>query len=154
MIWMLNITLIITIETVRIPPADRSSALRNVMISMMSSFTRLERNNPSLFRLLPNSFRFSFDHHSTTRSTFPWNKGNRNQIFVALDKCYPFRVPSLELCILLIALLNAVSSWINHKTRKRTSSLLFTAMKCVRHPFGPLDGNDRFPVTLSYTYFN
>ena len=90
----------------------------------------------------------------STRSTFPWNKGNRNQIFVALDKCYPFRVPSLELCILLTALLNAVSSWINHKTRNRTSSLLFTAMKYIRHPFGPLDANDRFPATLSYTYFN
>lgn len=41
---MLNITLIL-----RIPAADRCIALRNVMISMMSSFKRLERNNPPLF---------------------------------------------------------------------------------------------------------
>ena len=103
---MLNITLIITIETVRIPAADRCSALRNV-----SSFTRLARNNPSVFRLLPNSFRFSFDHHSLQCAThFLEIKGNRNQIVVAIDKWYPLRVPSLELCILLIALLNAVSS--------------------------------------------
>ena len=108
---MLNITLIITIETVRIPAADRCSALRNVMTSLMSSFTRLARNNPSLFRLLPNSFRFSFDHHSLQRAThFLEIKGNRNQIVVAIDKWYPLRVPSLELCILLIALLNVVSS--------------------------------------------
>ena len=66
---MLNITLIIIIETVRIPAADRCSALRNVMISMMSSFTRLDRNNPPLFRLLPNSFRFSYDHHLLQRAT-------------------------------------------------------------------------------------
>lgn len=152
---MLNITLIITIETVRIPAADRCSALRNVMTSLMSSFTRLARNNPSLFRLLPNSFRFSFDHHSLQRAThFLEIKGNRNQIVVAIDKWYPLRVPSLELCILLIALLNVVSSWIKHKTRKRTSSLFFTAIRCIRYPFGPLDGNDRFPATLSYTYFN
>ena len=152
---MLNITLIITIETVRIPAADRCSALRNVMTSLMSSFTRLARNNPSLFRLLPNSFRFSFDHHSLQRAThFLEIKGNRNQIVVAIDKWYPLRVPSLELCILLIALLNVVSSWIKHQTRKRTSSLFFTAIRCIRYPFGPLDGNDRFPATLSYTYFN
>lgn len=152
---MLNITLIITIETVRIPAADRCSALRNVMTSLMSSFTRLARNNPSLFRLLPNSFRFSFDHHSLQRAThFLEIKGNRNQIVVAIDKWYPLRVPSLELCILWIALLNVVSSWIKHKTRKRTSSLFFTAIRCIRYPFGPLDGNDRFPATLSYTYFN
>ena len=152
---MLNITLIITIETVRIPAADRCSALRNVMTSLMSSFTRLARNNPSLFRLLPNSFRFSFDHHSLQRAThFLEIKGNRNQIVVAIDKWYLLRVPSLELCILLIALLNVVSSWIKHKTRKRTSSLFFTAIRCIRYPFGPLDGNDRFPATLSYTYFN
>ena len=152
---MLNITLIITIETVRIPAADRCSALRNVMTSLMSSFTRLARNNPSLFRLLPNSFLFSFDHHSLQRAThFLEIKGNRNQIVVAIDKWYPLRVPSLELCILLIALLNVVSSWIKHKTRKRTSSLFFTAIRCIRYPFGPLDGNDRFPATLSYTYFN
>ena len=108
---MLNITLIITIETVRIPAADRCSALRNVMTSLMSFFTRLARNNPSLFRLLPNSFRFSFDHHSLQRAThFLEMKGNRNQIFVAIDQWHPFRVPSLELYIFLIALLNAVSS--------------------------------------------
>ena len=65
---MLNITLIITIETVRIPAADRCSALRNVMISMMSSFTRPGGNNPPLFRLLPNSFRFSYDHHLLKRA--------------------------------------------------------------------------------------
>ena len=65
---MLNITLIITIETVRIPPADRCSALRNVMISMMSSFTRPGGNNPPLFRLLPNSFRFSYDDHLLKRA--------------------------------------------------------------------------------------
>ena len=106
---MLNITLIITIETVRIPAADRCSALRNA-ISMMSSFTRLDRHNPPLFRLLPNSFRFSFDHHSLQRAThFLEIKGNRNQIFVAIDKWYPFRMHSLELCILLIALLNVSS---------------------------------------------
>ena len=152
--WMLNITLIITIETVRIPAADRRSALRNVMTSLMASFTRLARNNPSLFRLLPNSFRFSFDHHSLQRAThFLEIKGNRNQIVVAVDKWY-LRVPSLERCILFIALLNAESSWIKQKTRKRTSSLFFTAKKCIRYPFGPLDGNDRFPATLSYTYFN
>ena len=152
---MLNITLIITIETVRIPAADRCSALRNVMTSLMSSFTILARNNPSLFRLLPNRFRFSFDHHSLQRAThFLEIKGNRNQIVVAIDKWYPLRAPSLELCILLIALLNVVSSWIKHKTRKRTSSLFFTAIRCIRYPFGPLDGNDRFPATLSYTYFN
>ena len=46
---MLNIALILTIKSVRIPGADRCSALRNVMISMMSSFKRLERNNPPLF---------------------------------------------------------------------------------------------------------
>ena len=106
---MLNTTLIITIETVRIPAADRCSALRNVMTSLMSSFTRLARNNPSLFRLLPSSFHFSFDHHSLQRAThFLEIKGNRNQIVVAIDKWYPLRVPSLELCILLIALLKAV----------------------------------------------
>ena len=125
---MLNITLIITIETVRIPAADRCSALRNVMTSLKSSFTRLARNNPSLFRLLPNSFRFSFDHHSLQRAThFLEIKGNRNQIVVAVDKWY-LRVPSLERCILFIALPNAESSWIKQKT-KRERRLYFLPPK-------------------------
>ena len=125
---MLNITLIITIETVRIPPADRCSALRNVMISMMSSFTRPGGNNPPLFRLLPNSFRFSYDHHLLKRATH----------FLSLSL---FRggegggVVGIE----------------NASARKRTSSLFFTAINCIRYPFGPFDRNDRFPATLSYT---
>ena len=123
---MLNITLIITIETVRIPPADRCSALRNVMISMMSSFTRLVRNNPPLFRLLPNSFRFSYDHHLLKRATH----------FLSLSL---FRGGG------------GGGGTENASARKRTSSLFFTAIKCIRYPFGPFDGNDRFPATLSYT---
>ena len=132
---MLNITLIITIETVRIPPADRCSALRNVMISMMSSFTRLVRNNPPLFRLLPNSFRFSYDHHLLKRAThflslslFRGGEGGGGGGGGGYGKC---------VCC--------------SQATKRTSSLFFTAIKCIRYPFGPFDRNDRFPATLSYT---
>ena len=124
---MLNITLIITIEAVRIPPADRCSALRNVMISMMSSFTRPGGNNPPLFRLLPNSFRFSYDHHLLKRAPH----------FLSLSL---FRVGG-----------GGVVGTENASARKRTSSLFFTTIKCIRYPFGPFDRNDRFPATLSYT---
>ena len=91
---MLNITLIITIETVRIPPADRCSALRNVMISMMSSFTRLVRNNPPLFRLLPNSFRFSYDHHLLQRATLCPIPGRGGGFGVEVGGCF---VPEMRL---------------------------------------------------------
>ena len=126
---MLNITLIITIETVRIPPADRCSALRTVMISMMSSFTRPGGNNPPLFRLLPNSFRFSYDHHLLKRATH----------FLSLSL---FRGGGGGEGVVGIE---------NASARKRTSSLFFTAIKCIRYPFRPFDRNDRFPATLSYT---
>ena len=122
---MLNITLIITIETVRIHPADRCSTLRNVMISIMSSFTRPGGNNPPLFRLLPNSFRFSYDHHLLKRAT---------------------HVLSLSLFRRGVGVGTE-----NASAKKRTSSLFFTAIKCIRYPFGPFDRNDRFPATLSYT---
>ena len=133
---MLNITLIIIIETVRIPAADRCSALRNVMISMMSSFTRLDRNNPPLFRLLPNSFRFSYDHHLLQRATLcpiPGRGGG------GLGLGWRWEVGLYRKCVCC------------SQARERTSSLFFTAVKCIRYPFGHFDRNDRFPATLSYT---
>ena len=65
---------------------------------MMSSFTRLDRHNPPLFRRLPNSFRVSYDHHLLQRAThFLEIKGNRNRSGGRkTEKVYPFCTPSIN----------------------------------------------------------
>ena len=147
------------------------------MISMMSSFTRPDRHNPALFRLLPNSFRFSYDHHLLQQSMFVFipNGGGRgggvlNKVWYGeaektekvypfctpIDKWYSFRMPSFELCILLIALLNHNTKENGLRTADafpvvaslppKFSKFFCTAIKCI----GPKWQISRYP----FIYFN